>query len=54
MEDAWAMPSVLAGSLDQIADDMVRWREEYGFSYYLVSDKQAEAFAPLVARMSGR
>lgn len=54
VEDAWAMPSVLAGSLDQIAEDMERWREELGFSYYLISDTQAEALAPLVAHMNGR
>jgi len=52
-EEVWAMPSVLAGDADAIAEDLLRRREEYGFSYYVVSDTQAEAFAPVVARLAG-
>ncbi len=54
VEQVWEMPSTFIGSLDQIAEDMQARREQYGFSYYVVSDRQMEACAPLVARLAGR
>ena len=53
VEQAWDMPAVLIGSVDQLADDLHRRREQLGFSYYVVSDQSAEAAAPLVARLAG-
>ncbi|MEP7190796.1 MAG: TIGR03621 family F420-dependent LLM class oxidoreductase [Roseiflexaceae bacterium] len=53
-EQVWDMPAVLIGSVEQLADDLHRWREQLGFSYYVVSDQSAEAAAPLVARLAGR
>jgi len=52
-EQVWDMPAVLIGSVDQLADDLQRRREQLGFSYYVVSDQSAEAAAPLVARLAG-
>jgi hypothetical protein len=52
-EQVWDMPAVLIGSLDQIADDLHRRRDQLGFSYYVVSDRMAEEVAPLVARLAG-
>jgi probable F420-dependent oxidoreductase len=52
VEDAWSMPSVLIGSVDQVAEDLARRHAEYGFSYYVVGDGQFEAFAPVVARLA--
>jgi probable F420-dependent oxidoreductase len=52
-EQVWDMPAVLIGSVDQLADDLHRRREQLGFSYYVVSDQSAEAAAPLVARLAG-
>lgn len=51
-EQVWDMPAVLIGSVDQLADDLHRRREQLGFSYYVVSDHVAEAAAPLVARLA--
>ena len=48
------MPSVFIGSTDEIADQMEERRARYGFSYYVVSDRQLDHVAPLVARLSGR
>jgi len=48
------MPSVLVGSVHEIADAMEERRARYGFSYYVVSDRQLDAVAPLVARLAGR
>ena len=52
-EQVLAMPSVLIGSVEQVASDMLARRERYGFSYYVFSDHQAEDLAPLVARLGG-
>ncbi len=53
-EQVWDMPAVLIGSVEQLADDLLRRRKQLGFSYYVVSDQSAEAAAPLVARLAGR
>ena len=47
------MPSLLLGSLDRIADELRARRERFGFSYYVVSDEDMEAFSPVVERLSG-
>ena len=48
------MPSVFIGSVNEIADQMEQRRERYGFSYYVVSDRQLDRAAPLVERLAGR
>lgn len=52
-EQVWAMPSFFVGDLSEIARTMVERRERYGVSYYVFSDEQAEALAPLVERLRG-
>jgi probable F420-dependent oxidoreductase len=52
--DVLAMPSVFIGSLEDIAEQMEERRARYGFSYYVVSDRQLDRAAPLVARLAGR
>jgi len=54
VEQVWDMPAVLIGSTDQIIEDMYRWREALGFSYFLISDTMAEVVAPIVARLAGK
>jgi probable F420-dependent oxidoreductase len=49
----WEMPAVFVGSIEQIVEDMQARREQYGFSYYVISDTQMEECAPIVARLSG-
>ena len=48
------MPSIFIGSTDQIVEEMWRRRKVYGFSYYVVSDAQMEAFVPVVSLLSGK
>ena len=48
------MPSVFIGSTSEIADQMEERRARYGVSYYVVSDRQLDRVAPLVARLAGR
>jgi hypothetical protein len=47
-----AMPPVLIGCVDQIVADVVYRRENFGVSYYGVSDDQMEELAPSVARVA--
>jgi probable F420-dependent oxidoreductase len=47
-------PHTLFGSVDAICDELVRRREEYGISYFTVGEDNLEAFAPVVARMTGK
>jgi probable F420-dependent oxidoreductase len=49
-----AVPLVLIGSVDQLADDVRGLRETYGFSYLTVGADVMDAFAPVVARLAGR
>ena len=51
--DVLDMPSIFIGTPDQIAEDLLRRRERFGFSYFVVSDVSMEAFAPVVSRLAG-
>ena len=52
--DVLAMPSVFIGSPGEVVDQMEERRARYGFSYYVVSDRQLDRVGPLVARLVGR
>lgn len=52
-EDILDMPSIYIGTPDQIVEDLLRRREQFGFSYFVVSDANMEAFAPVVSRLAG-
>jgi probable F420-dependent oxidoreductase len=53
-EEVRASPHVLIGSVDTISEDLRRSRERYGISYVIVPEIFAPAFAPVVARLSGK
>jgi probable F420-dependent oxidoreductase len=53
-EEMIAHPNALIGSVDSICDRLQERREKYGISYITVGDKNAEAFAPVVARLAGK
>ena len=46
-------PNALIGTVDEICERLQARRERYGFSYVTVSDRNADAFAPVVARLAG-
>ena len=46
-------PHVLLGSVDQIAEDLQRRRELFGFSYVVISGDGFEALAPVVKNLAG-
>jgi probable F420-dependent oxidoreductase len=54
VDDVLAMPSLLFGSEDDMIDTLVRRRDEYGFSYYIVSDERIDQFAPIVQQLGGQ
>ncbi len=46
-------PNALIGSVDAICDRLIERRERFGLSYISVSDRNLDAFAPVVARLAG-
>ncbi|MEM7029593.1 MAG: TIGR03621 family F420-dependent LLM class oxidoreductase [Chloroflexota bacterium] len=54
VSDILEMPSVFIGSVDEIVEQMLQRRSHYGFSYYIVTDKEMEAFAPVVAQLANK
>lgn len=53
-EQMLSHPHGLFGPVDAICDELERRRELYGISYVTVGASVAEAFAPVVERLSGR
>ena len=46
-----ATPFFLIGTLDQIAAQILRNRDRYGFTYYTVHEPFGEEFAPVIERV---
>jgi probable F420-dependent oxidoreductase len=44
-------PFLLIGTVDEMAEQLVRNRERYGFTYITVHDPYMEAFAPVIERL---
>jgi len=47
-------PNALIGSVDALCDRLIERRERFGISYVSVSDRNLDAFAPVVERLAGR
>lgn len=52
-EEALETPWALIGSIDQISETLLEGRERFGLSYWTVHDRFMDAFAPVVARLTG-
>jgi probable F420-dependent oxidoreductase len=52
--DVLEMPTTLVGPVDRIVEGLQARRERYRLSYYVVSDEDMEAFAPVVDQLTGR
>jgi probable F420-dependent oxidoreductase len=52
-EEALETPVVLAGTLEQMIDDLHARRERWGMSYVVVGVDVMEQFAPAVAKLAG-
>lgn len=46
-------PHALFGSVDEICDELIRRREEFGIHYITVGHEVMDSFAPVVARLAG-
>ena len=46
-------PLTIIGSIAEIADELHRRRERWGYSYFVVPGPEAVAFAPVVAALAG-
>jgi probable F420-dependent oxidoreductase len=53
-EEMLEHPNALIGSVDAICDRLVERRERFGISYVSVSERNLDAFAPVVERLAGR
>ena len=51
--EAAAMPHVLVGTVDEMCDDIRRWRDRWGISYVTWSADALETMAPVVERLAG-
>lgn len=47
-------PHAAVGSVDEICEELIRRREEYGFSYITVGDAHLDAFLPIVEKLAGK
>ncbi len=53
VEQGLESPLALVGSPAEIAEDLRKRRDRFGFSYVVVGQDQYEAFAPVVAELAG-
>ena len=53
LDEILASPMVLVGTVDQIIEDLQMRRERFGISYIVLREMVADAFAPVVERLTG-
>lgn len=53
VDEAAQVPLALVGSAEEIAEQLVRRRERWGMSYWVVHEAEIEAFAPVVSALAG-
>ncbi|MEC7827087.1 MAG: TIGR03621 family F420-dependent LLM class oxidoreductase [Actinomycetota bacterium] len=51
-EQARTIPMVLAGTINDVCDQLHRYRELYGTSYWVIHEGEVDAMAPVVAKMT--
>jgi probable F420-dependent oxidoreductase len=52
-DDLLQAPGTLVGSVDSIVEQLHSWRERFGVSYFVANAQFIDAFAPVVAGLSG-
>jgi probable F420-dependent oxidoreductase len=53
-EVAAEIPIAMAGTVDEVCDDLEARRERWGFNYIVVHEGEIDAFAPVVERLTGK
>jgi hypothetical protein len=51
VDEVLETPFLLIGTIDEMAEQVIRNRERYGFTYLTVHDPYMEAFAPVIERL---
>ena len=51
-EQARTIPMVLAGTISDVCDQLHRYRELYGTSYWVIHEGEVDAMAPVVAKLT--
>jgi probable F420-dependent oxidoreductase len=54
LEDVLDSPHLLVGDVARVTDEIVRYRELYGISYFVVTTDAFRELAPVVARLAGK
>lgn len=54
VDQAQEIPIVLAGSIGEIIETLESRRERFGLTYWVIHQHEMEAFAPIVAALSGK
>jgi probable F420-dependent oxidoreductase len=53
-ETLQSLPYILIGSIDEICDKLYEYRDRYQISYFVIWDRDMEAFSPIAQRMTGK
>lgn len=53
IDDVLAMPQLVIGTPQQMADELCARRERLGFSYLVITDRSLDTAGPLVERLRG-
>jgi hypothetical protein len=52
-EEALESGAACVGTVEEIIEQLLRRREEWGASYIVVGDDNVDEFAPIVAKLAG-
>ena len=47
------IPIAMVGTVDEVCEQLVERRARWGFNYVVIHEGEMDAFAPVVARLSG-
>ena len=50
-EEILETPFLFVGTIEEMAEQIIRNRDRYGFTYYTVHEPYLEAFAPVIDRV---
>jgi probable F420-dependent oxidoreductase len=54
IDDILDTPFLLIGTVDEMADQLIRDRDRYGFTYFTVHEPYLEALAPVIAQLRAK
>ena len=52
-EQAKTIPMVLAGTVNDVCEQLSATNDQYGTSYWVIHDGEIETMAPVVAKLAG-